>query len=49
MLMIEEYPATENPYKDSVEDVVTNLNMNLANKTTQLAAVTLCSLAGIIQ
>jgi hypothetical protein len=48
MLMIEEYPATNNPFKDSVGDVISTLNLNLAKKTTQLAAISLCSLAGII-
>jgi hypothetical protein len=48
MLMIEEYPASENPHKDTVEDVVSTLNLNLAKRTTQLAAVALCSLADII-
>jgi hypothetical protein len=48
MLMIEEYPASDNPFKDSVGDVISTLNLNLANNTTQLAAISLCSLAGII-
>ena len=48
MLMIEEYPATKNPYKDSIKDVLSTLNLNLAKKTTQLAAIAVCSLAGVI-
>jgi hypothetical protein len=46
--MIEEYPASNNPLKDSVGDVISTLNIDLANKTTQLTAVSLCSIAGII-
>ena len=46
--MIEEYPATKNPFKDSGGDVMSILNLNLARKTTQLAAISLCSLGGII-
>jgi len=46
--MIEEYPASKNPNKDTVHDVISTLNLDLAKKTTQLAAIALCSLAGII-
>jgi hypothetical protein len=46
--MIEEYPATNNPNKDSIRDKISTLNINLAKKTTQLAAISLCTLAGII-
>jgi hypothetical protein len=46
--MIEEYPpAPHNPHKDSVSDVSATLNMNLAKRTTQLAAIALCTLAGV--
>jgi hypothetical protein len=47
--MIEEYPASNNPNKDSVSDVISTLNLNLAKKTTQLAAISICSLAKIIK
>jgi hypothetical protein len=47
--MIEEYPASNNPNKDSIRDVISTLNLNLAKKTTQLAAISLCSLADIIK
>jgi hypothetical protein len=45
MLMIEHYPAENNPNKDSITDVPATLNMNLARQTTQLAAIALGSLA----
>jgi hypothetical protein len=45
--MIEEYP-TNNPYQHTSGDVISTLNINLAKKTTQLAAISLCSLAGFI-
>jgi hypothetical protein len=47
--MIEEYPATRNPNKDTVEDVISTLNINLAKKITQLTAISLCSIAGLIE
>jgi hypothetical protein len=46
--MIEEYPAHKNPHKDSIRDVISTLNLNLARKTAQLAGIALCSIAGIV-
>jgi hypothetical protein len=48
MIIIEEYPPTKNPHRDTVSDEISILNYNLAKKSTQLAAISLCSLAGII-
>ena len=48
MVMIEEYP-TINPNRDRIGDVQSTLNMNLARKVTQLAVVSLCSIAGLNQ
>jgi hypothetical protein len=45
--MIERYPV-DNPYYESTGDVPSTLNMNLATRTTRLAAVALCELAGLI-
>lgn len=49
MLMIEEYPASNNPNKDTVKDVVETLNFDLAEKVTKLAISSLASLGGIME
>ena len=49
MLMIEEYPASSNPNKDTVKDVVGTLNFTLAEKVAKLAIASLASLGGIVE
>jgi hypothetical protein len=47
--LIEEYPASDNPDKDSINDVPDKLNLNIAREATRLALAGLCTLAEIIE
>jgi len=50
MVMIEEYPPSpHNPNRDTVRDKIATLNFDLAKKITQLAGISICSIAGLIE
>jgi hypothetical protein len=49
MLVIEEYPASKNPHKDTITDVYETLNFDLAVRGCRLAVASLACLGGILE